>query len=127
MKTIVFLALLFAGFMANAQEESYTKTVLNTSNTSEYSEYSAGTYLIRAGNSYLTSFSLGIVAAGIAMTKSETDEEIKTKLAISYTFALIGVAAFINGHIQLKKAGRVLNKEIVFEPATEGVGLAIRF
>ncbi len=127
MKTIVFLALLFAGFMANAQEESYTKTVLNTSNTSEYSGYSPGTYLIRAGNSYLTSFSLGVVAAGIAMTKSETDEEIRTKLAISYTFAIIGVAAFINGHIQLKKAGRVLNKEIVFEPATEGVGLAIRF
>ena len=90
------------------------------------SSFTAGDYLIKAGQSYQTGVVLTIAGAGgaVAAAASDSDEIAVAGGAV----ALVGFIYTIIGHSQLIKAGKKLNnKGMALKPSSAGVGLALVF
>lgn len=127
MKNFCTIILLLLSFSAFSQEnKDLEKTPVLPVMPADL-DYTAGTYLTRAGNYYLISFTSIALSAAVFSAKPETDEGIQAQKIWGYGFAALALVTQIRGHFHLKKAGRVMNHEIAVEAAKEGFGLVISF
>lgn len=88
--------------------------------------FTAGDYITRAGNRYVTGLGLGFGGAilyGVGTTSESTETQV-----VGGIVALMGGIISITGHFQLIKAGRKMNSDAVtIGPASQGFGLAVNF
>jgi hypothetical protein len=138
MKKICFLSLILftLAHFTTAQEQTtkirdvlkegplITEPVFNDVADPDY--LTGGDYLFRAGTRYMGGFVFSVLGTAIAATAALENE--KEAMVAGYGVAAFGVFLTISGHVQLRKAGRAYNKEMVhLAPASEGIGLALKF
>lgn len=109
-----------------APQKLTNKSNQTNANSIQGINFTAGDYLKRAGNRYLTGLTLAF--GGGIVTGIGIGSESETAFIAGGLISLSGVIISITGHFQLIKAGNKMNSEAVtISSASDGIGFAINF